>query len=115
MNGVTPEMTLASKPNRKPPMATVSATNAMLSLSPISPPRCLLWARPACYRDLKALSRVVFGPRRGRQRTAFRGGGMAVIDRAVKRTPVAQAVSLILGTSIFVPAFAQEAPVQEVV
>jgi TonB-dependent receptor len=40
---------------------------------------------------------------------------MAVIDRAVKHTPVAQAVSLILGTSILAPAFAQEAPLQEVV
>jgi hypothetical protein len=40
---------------------------------------------------------------------------MAVIDRAVKSTPVAQAVSLILGTSILAPAFAQEAPLQEVI
>jgi TonB-dependent receptor len=40
---------------------------------------------------------------------------MAVIDRAVKRTPVAQAVSLILGTSVLLPAFAQEAPLQEVI
>ena len=29
MNGTVPEMTVASKPSRKPPMATVSATSTM--------------------------------------------------------------------------------------
>src|SRR6187401_2497151 len=34
MNGTTPEMTVASKPRRNPPIATVIATKAMLSLPP---------------------------------------------------------------------------------
>jgi TonB-dependent receptor len=37
-----------------------------------------------------------------------------VNDRAFVRTPVAQAVSLILGTTILAPAFAQDAPLEEV-
>jgi TonB-dependent receptor len=38
-----------------------------------------------------------------------------VNDRASRRTPVAQAISLILGTSVLVPAFAQQAPEEVIV
>src|SRR5262249_8984076 len=74
-------------------------------------------ASASWYRKLKALTSFVkrfhFGARTNIDAAAQ--GGIAVNDRARRRTPVAQAISLILGTSILTPAFAQNTELEEVI
>src|ERR1044072_8654452 len=103
MKGATPEITVASNPSSRPPIAAVSATKPTFSW------RCPM--RAVCASLLVIELFLVYLPAPGeratrqivsayifRHKNRNRGNrGLVVNDRVLKRSTVAQTISLILG------------------